>query len=176
MAKTKVKKIFFSQRVGLFVDVSNMYHSAKNLYQANVNFYKILETAAKNRQLVKAIAYVIRSGSHEELSFFKRLKDQGFELKEKPLQVFMGGVKKADWDVGLAIDAIKISSKLDVVVLVTGDGDFIPLVIYLKEHQGCKVEIMAFKETTSNQLIEAADSFIDLSKNKRKFLLPAKIY
>lgn len=159
------------QRVGVFVDTQNIYHSAKNLYQARVNFARLLEEAVGNRQLIRAIAYVIRSKSFEEESFFGALEKQGFEVRLKDLQVFFGGAKKADWDVGIAVDAIKLADKLDTVVLVSGDGDFLPLVNYLKENKGCRVEIIAFKETASGKLIEAADKFIDLSSQKRKFLI-----
>ncbi|MBU4369602.1 NYN domain-containing protein [Patescibacteria group bacterium] len=159
------------QRAGIFVDVANMYHSAKNLYKANVNFAKILETAIGNRQLIRAIAYVVRSKSKEEQSFFDAISKQGFELKVKDLQVFPGGMKKADWDVGLAVDAIKMANKLDVITLVTGDGDYIPLVNYLRENKGCLVELLGFKETTSAKLIETVDVFTDLSKYKKRFLI-----
>lgn len=159
-----------SQRVGVFVDVQNMYHSAKNLYQANVNFQKVLEDAVANRQLIRAIAYVIRSKAQEEETFFETLSRQGFEVKIKDLQIFAGGAKKADWDVGIAIDMIKMSESVDVIILISGDGDYLPAVEYIQNH-GKIVEIIAFKETTSSKLIERADSFIDLSKNKRKNLI-----
>lgn len=162
--------VYQNQRVGLFVDVQNMYHSAKNLYRANVNFRKILEEAVGDRQLIRAIAYVIHSPSEEEQTFFESLERQGFELKIKDLQIFSGGMKKADWDVGLAVDAIKLADKLDAVVLISGDGDYVPLVNYLKENKGCYVKVMAFGKTTSAKLIEAADDFIDLGQEKRKFL------
>ncbi|MGC9048885.1 MAG: NYN domain-containing protein [Patescibacteria group bacterium] len=160
-----------NQRVGVFVDVANMYHSAKNLYRANVNFAKILEEAVANRQLIRAIAYVIRSKSQEEQTFFEALDRQGFEVKMKDLQIFPGGMKKADWDVGITVDTIKLADKLDVIVLVSGDGDYVPLVNYLKENKGCRVEVIAFSETASAKLIESADSFTDLSKNKKRFLI-----
>jgi len=163
--------LYQNQRIGIFVDAANMYHSAKNLYKANVNFGNILKTAAAKRQLIRATAYVIRSKSKEEKSFFEALDKAGFEVKKKDLQIFAGGEKKADWDVGIAMDAIKMADKLDVIVLVSGDGDYVPLVRYLQENKGCKVEIMAFKETTSNKLIEEANIFTNLSKNKKKFLI-----
>lgn len=161
---------YINQRVGVFVDVANMYHSAKNLYQANVNFAKILEEAVANRQLIRAIAYVIRSKSKEEQTFFEALDRQGFEVKMKDLQIFPGGIKKADWDVGIAIDMIKMSGMLDVLVLVSGDGDYVPAIEYIQYH-GRLVEVMAFSETASVKLMEVADEFIDLSKNKKKFLI-----
>lgn len=159
------------QRVGVFVDVANMYHSAKNLYSAKVNFKEVLREAVANRRLVRAIAYVIRSESDEERGFFGALDSQGFEVKAKDLQIFAGGAKKADWDVGIAIDAIKMADKLDSVVIVSGDGDYIPLVTYLKENKGCQVEIIAFGKTTSSKLIDAVDDYFDLGTDVKRFLI-----
>jgi uncharacterized protein (TIGR00288 family) len=158
------------QRVGVLIDVSNMYHSAKNLYKRRVNFKEVLREAVAGRKLIRATAYVIRAENDEENNFFEALTQQGFQVIIKDLQVFTGGAKKGDWDVGIAVDAIKLAEKLDVLVLVTGDGDYLPLVTYLQNTQGCLVEIMAFRQTTSNRLIEEADDFINLS-DSRKFLI-----
>ena len=158
------------QRVGVLVDVANMYHSAKNLYKRRVNFGEILKQVVAGRKLIRATAYVIRTESEEELNFFEALHQQGFEVKMKDLQIFAGGAKKADWDVGMAVDAIKLADKLDAIVLVTGDGDFLPLVNFLQNTKGCLVEVAAFRQTTSSKLIEEADDFINLSDNK-KYLL-----
>lgn len=147
-----------------------MYHSAKNLYGKKVNFKEILIKAVAGRKLIRATAYAIRTENKEEAPFIEALSQQGFEVKMKDLQIFAGGNKKADWDVGIAIDAIKLADKLDVIVLVSGDGDYIPLVSYLQNNKGCLVEIMAFRKTCSSRLIEEADDFIDLS-GSRKFLL-----
>jgi len=163
------------QRVGVFVDVQNMYYSAKNLYKAKVNFGNILKTAVDNRELIRAIAYVIKAFAPEEKSFFDALGNQGFELRMKDLQVFYGGHKKGDWDVGLAVDAIRLSDRLDAVVLVTGDGDYAPLVEYLKYNRGCQVEVIAFGESCSSLLKELADEFTDLSQNKQRFLIKGRI-
>jgi len=157
------------QRVGILVDVSNMYHSAKNLYKKRVNFKEILKEGVAGRKLIRATAYVIKTESEEESHFFEALSQQGFEVNMKDIQIFAGGAKKADWDVGIAIDAIKMADKLDVIVLVSGDGDYLPLVSYLQNTKGCLVEVMAFKQTASNKLIEESDDFINLSDNK-KFL------
>lgn len=162
------------QRIGVFIDVGNMYHSAKNLYNARVNFKEILKTAIADRKLIRAIAYVVKSSSAEEESFFEALEKQGFELKMKDLQVFAGGAKKGDWDVGMAVDAIKSADKLDVIVLVTGDGDFVPLVIYLNENKGCLVEVIAFGETASGKLQDVVHDFTDLGKDLSRFLLSQK--
>ena len=159
------------QRVGVFVDTANMYHSAKNLYKANVNFGELLKAAVADRKLVRAIAYVIKSSNDEENTFFDALAKQGFEIKQKDLQVFASGMKKADWDVGLAVDCIKLADRLDAIVIVSGDGDYIPLVQYLRENRGCLVEVVAFGETTSGKLRETADDFIDLSSDTGRFLI-----
>jgi uncharacterized LabA/DUF88 family protein len=155
------------QRVGVLVDVSNMYHSAKNLYNKRVNFKEILKEAVAGRKLIRANAYVIKTETEEETSFFEALSQQGFEVKMKDLQIFTGGAKKADWDVGISVDAIILAAKLDVLILVTGDGDYLPLVSYLQNTKGCLVEIMAFRQTTSSKLIEVADDFVNLSDNKK---------
>ncbi len=158
------------QRIGVLVDVANMYHSAKNLFNKKVNFKEILNEAVADRKLIRATAYVVKTESDDEIHFFEALHQQGFEVKMKDLQIFAGGAKKADWDVGIAIDAIKLAAKLDVIVLVSGDGDYLPVVSYLQNNKGCLVEIMAFKKTCSSRLIEEADDFIDLSANG-KFLI-----
>ncbi len=161
------------QRVGVFIDVQNMYYSAKNLYNARVNFGNILETAVGNRKLIRAVAYVVKTKTGEEKVFFEALEKLGLEIREKELMIY-DGAKKADWDVGICIDAIALADRLDVIVLVSGDGDFIPLVQYLKINKGCRVEVMAFRETTSSKLVEAADHFTDLSQEKRKYLISAR--
>jgi uncharacterized LabA/DUF88 family protein len=158
------------QRVGVLIDVSNMYHSAKNLFGKKVNFQEILKQAVAGRKLIRATAYVIKTEKEEEFPFFEALSQQGFEVKMKDLQIFAGGAKKANWDIGIAIDAVKLANKLDVIVLVSGDGDFLPLMSYLQNNKGCLVEIMAFGKTTSNKLIEESDDFIDMGKDK-KFLI-----
>jgi len=158
------------QRVGVLVDVSNMYHSAKNLYNRRANFQQILTQAVASRKLIRATAYVVKSDNEDEMSFFEALSQQGFEVKMKELQTFVGGAKKGDWDVGIAIDAIKLADKLDVIVIVSGDGDYLPLVSYLQNNKGCLVEIMAFRKTCSSRLIEESDDFTDLSSSK-KFLI-----
>jgi len=158
------------QRVGVLVDASNMYHSAKNLFNQHVNYKEILKAAVADRKLIRAIAYVVKTEGEEETPFFEALSQLGFEVNMKSLQIFAGGLKKADWDVGISVDAIKLAEKLDVIVLVTGDGDYLPLVEYLQNTKGCLVEVLAFRKSASTKLIEAADDFIDLSERK-EFLI-----
>jgi len=158
------------QRVGVFVDVQNLYYSAKNLYGKKVNFGEVLKTVVGDRKLIRAIAYVVKAQNIDEMKFFEALGNQGFEVKTKELQIFWGGHKKGDWDVGISMDAIRMSPKLDSVVLVTGDGDFVPLVEYLRNH-GQYVEAAAFGESASSLLKSEVDEFTDLSENKSKYLI-----
>ncbi|MBU6310715.1 NYN domain-containing protein [Patescibacteria group bacterium] len=159
-----------AQRVGLFIDTQNLYHSAKNLFRSRVNFGAVLKEAVAGRVLVHAAAYVVTTESGEEKAFFDALTKLGIETKTKDLQIFYGGAKKADWDVGMAIDAVKFAPKLDAIVLATGDGDFVPLVEYLKS-QGTQVEVISFGKSASGRLREAADDFIDMGESPKTYLL-----
>ena len=159
------------QRVGVFIDTQNLYHSAKNLYHARVNFGNVLKDAVSDRRLIRARAYMVTTESGEETAFLEALTKIGIEPRTKDLQIFYGGAKKADWDVGIAVDAITASPKLDTVILFTGDGDFIPLVEYLKVHAGCQVEVVSFGRSTSGRLKEVADHFLNLDEDPRRYLL-----
>jgi uncharacterized LabA/DUF88 family protein len=158
------------QRVGVFIDVQNLYHSAKHIYGARVNFKEVLKSAVSGRKLVRVIAYVVKTESGEEKAFFEALAKLGIEMRIKDLQVFPGGIKKGDWDVGMAVDAVRLAELMDAIVLVTGDGDFVPLVEYLKFNRGVQVEVMAFSRSTSSKLVEAADIFTDLGENSQYLL------
>lgn len=162
------------QRVGVFIDVQNMYYSARNLYNSKVNFKEILKTAVANRKLIRAFAYVIKTDVKDESNFFEALGNMGIEIRAKDLQVFYGGAKKGDWDVGIAMDIIRMSNKIDVVVLISGDGDFKELLEHVKA-LGCRTEVVAFGRSASSKLKEEADLFIDMDKNTRKYLIRRKL-
>lgn len=198
-----------NQRVGIFVDVSNLYHSAKNLYQGRVNYAELIKHLVGGRQLIRAMAYVVRSegvepqqarngnghlrmaekdqaaavsavpgssesngGASSESSFFEALEKAGLELRMKDLQIYAGGMKKGDWDVGMAIDVIRMMPFLDVIILVTGDGDFIPLINYVKWGGGRVVEIASFRRSASSKIVEAADEFINIETVPRAIMKP----
>jgi uncharacterized LabA/DUF88 family protein len=205
-----------NQRVGIFVDVSNLYHSAKNLYQGRVNYAELIKSLVAGRQLIRAMAYVVRSegvepqqarghlrmaekdqaaavsivpgsangsngngvngdgngGPSSEASFFDALEKAGLELRMKDLQIYAGGMKKGDWDVGLTVDVIRMMPFLDVIILVTGDGDYIPLVNYVKWAGGRVVEIASFRRSASSKLVEAADEFVNIENIPRAIMKP----
>jgi uncharacterized LabA/DUF88 family protein len=163
-----------NQRVAVFIDVQNLYHSARAIYQKRVNFKELVEAAVGDRQLIRAFAYVVATKTGEERPFFDALEKLGIEIRVKDLQEYYGGIKKADWDVGIAVDAIKNSEIVDVIVLASGDGDYAPLIEYLK-NRGRRVEVLAFGKSTSSRLKEMADSFIDLDENPKRFLLKGEV-
>ncbi len=163
-------RIYPNHRVGIFVDVQNVYHSAKHLHQSRVNFQELMKTLTARRPLVRAFAYVVKSDTAlGEESFFEALRNAGFELRVKDLQIFSDGVKKGDWDVGMAIDAVRLAASIDVAILVTGDGDFVPLIEYLK-NLGKQVEVAAFSRTASARLREAADGFTEIELIPKVFI------
>jgi uncharacterized LabA/DUF88 family protein len=164
---------YLDQRVAVFVDVQNLYYSARSLYNARVNFANILKECVGERKLVRAIAYVIRASIPEEKSFFAALEKSGYEVKTKDLQIFPGGAKKGDWDVGITMDMVQMMSKLDTIIIASGDGDYEDAVRFLKAH-GNRVEAIAFGRSTSSRLRDAVDDFIDLDETPRKYLFPMR--
>jgi len=164
--------VYKNQRVCLLVDVQNLYYSAKNLYNAKVNFTAILKNALLDRQLIRATAYTIKADVKDEKNFHEALESIGFEVKTKDLLVFHGGSKKGDWDVGLAMDAIRNAEKADTIVVVSGDGDFKELYEYVRG-KGCRIEVMAFGKTASSSIKDYVDRFVDLDQDK-SYLIPLK--
>lgn len=159
-----------NQRVAVLVDVQNLYYSAKNLYRAKISFPSLLKIAVNDRILTRAIAYVINAEPGGDNEFFDAVNSAGFETKEKPLQTFLGGAKKGDWDVGIAMDAVRLGDKVDSIVLASGDGDFRPVVNYLQQSFGCLVEVIAFGKTANKELKEIADDFIDIDEHKKDLI------
>ena len=158
------------QRVAVLADAQNLYHSAHSLFSRNVDYNELLGAAVGDRRLTRAIAYVIRADAPEEETFFEALEDIGFEAKIKDIKRFDDGTIKADWDVGMSLNAITLAKKVDTVVLCTGDGDFARLCWHLR-HEGVRVEVMGFGSSTSVELIDAADEFTDISEEPDRFLL-----
>ncbi len=164
-----------NQRVGVLIDAQNLYHSAQNLYGKRVNFTEVLEEAVAGRQLIRAIAYVITSDTGDESTFFEALENAGIETKTKDLQIFHGGAKKADWDVGIAMDAVKLAPHLDAIVIASGDGDFIPMVEYVQQNSGCQVEVISFGRSSSSKLREVVDDFTDMCDDTKKYLIHSRV-
>jgi len=158
------------QRVAVLADSQNLYHTAQSLHSRNVDYAALLERGVRDRELVRAIAYVIRADAPEEERFFEALEEIGFETKAKEIREFADGSKKADWDVGMTLDAVTLAGRIDTLVLCTGDGDFSRLCTHVR-HLGVRTEVMGFEASTAETLIEAADDFVDLGGEEDTFLL-----
>ena len=158
------------QRVAVLADSQNLYHTAQSLYSQNIDYAALLEEAVDDRILTRALAYVVKADATEEESFFDALVDIGFETRIKEIRTFQDGSKKADWDVGMSLDAVSLAPHVDAVVLCTGDGDFARLCRYL-QHEGVRVESICFGESTSEDLVEASRDFTDMSADTDRFLL-----
>ena len=149
-------------RVGVFVDVQNVFYAARQ-FNARVDFEKLLEATVGKRRLIKAIAYVVQSPEVDQTSFVSMLQQKSYEVKRKDLRLRSDGSAKGDWDMGMAIDMIGLADKLDVVVIVSGDGDFVSLVHLLKT-MGPKVEVFSFIHNTARDLVQAADSYYSIDE------------
>ncbi len=175
MAKETLARL--RQRLGIFVDVQNMFYSAKALHQSKIDYSKLLQEIVCNRDLVRAIAYVVHKPDADQSGFTDALERLGYEIKTKELRLRPDGTAKGDWDMGIAIDTIAMAPKLDTVVLVTGDGDFAPLVEMLKA-QGCRVEVVSFRKSTAIELIEASTQYTAIEEsllfNNKKKKKPTK--
>lgn len=161
---------FSNRRVGVFIDVQNMYYSARNIYGSKVNFGKIVEKTADKQKLIRAIAYTISTKTGDETPFFEALHNMGIEVNTKELLEYDSGHKKGDWDVGITVDVIRMLDTLDVVVMVSGDGDYVPLGEYVK-NRGRIFHVASFRESTSTKLVEAADIYTNLSDDLGSFLI-----
>jgi len=158
-----------NQRIAVLVDVQNLYYSGKNLFSSRVNFQNLLKQATADRVLIRSIAYVIKS-DEKESDFFDAVNKSGFEIKVKGIQVFPDGSKKGDWDIGITMDAVRLAEKVDSIVLISGDGDYIPVVTYIQQRFGCLVEVIAFEQTCSSALKEVADDFIAIEDYRKELL------
>ena len=162
-------EVALHQRVAVLVDVQNMYYAARNHYNSKLEFSKLLARLLRGRRLTRALAYIAERPGMEQDKFVEVLRRNGYEVRKKILIERSDGSQKGDWDLGMALDAVALADKVDVVIVVTGDGDFVTLVHYLHTRGVC-VEVASFPETTALELIRAAAHYHRLDE---KVLLPS---
>lgn len=150
-----------NQRVGIFVDVQNMFYAAKHLYNSKLNFARLLDYISRGRPLVRSIAYVVQTPEIDQSNFLTMLRSNGYEIRSKDLKQRPDGSCKGDWDMGLALDALAMSDRLDVVAIVSGDGDFVDLVNFLKA-RGVRVEVYSFPYSTAEELRHSATEYFQM--------------
>jgi uncharacterized LabA/DUF88 family protein len=156
-------------RVGVFIDVQNMYYGARQL-KGKIDFDSLLQAAVGDRRLIQATAYVVESKEIDQSGFIALLQQRAIEVRRKTLQVRADGSMKGDWDMELALEILEAAPRLDVVVLVSGDGDFTSLVKRVKK-MGPRVEVIGFPRNTAKSLVQASDRFQPLD---RKFMIYPK--
>ena len=145
-------------RVGVFVDVQNMFYAAKDRYGGRVDYIKLLDLIVGPRYLIGAYAYIVQIPEIDQAAFLSLLEHNGYTIKSKDLRLRGDGSAKGDWDVGIAVDVVSMLGSLDVVILASGDGDFCPLAELIKQ-QNKRVEVVAFEHNTSMDLQQIADQF-----------------
>ncbi len=148
-------------RVGVFIDVQNMFYAAKKLDGARLDYESILDLIIGKRRQIMAVAYIVESPEIDQSGFISLLKKKGYQVRRKELKSFTDGSAKGDWDMGIAIDIIETARELDVVALVSGDGDFVSLV-HLVKRLGPVVELYAFSHNLSSELRETVDKFNEI--------------
>ena len=148
-------------RVGVFVDVQNMFYAAKDRFGRRVDYIKLLDLIVGPRYLMVAYAYVVQIPEINQSSFLSLLEHNGYTIKSKDLRLRGDGSAKGDWDVGIAVDVVSMLGSLDVVILASGDGDFCPLAELIKQ-QDKRVEVVAFEHNTSMDLQQIADQFFPI--------------
>lgn len=155
-----------NERVGIFVDIQNMYYGAKDSFNKKIDFRKLLDNILRERKLVTANAYLIDSTVNNK-NFINFLKQLGYTLMIKDLKVRQDGSAKGNADIEMVIDILNEKDKIDTVALVSGDGDFVPLVEFLKS-KNIKVEVYSFsifKNSTAFDLKQSASQFFEIDKN-----------
>ena len=150
------------QNVTIFVDVQNIYYTTKQRYQKNFDYNKFWAQATKDRNVVKAFAYAIGRNDEKQKQFQNILRAIGFEVKLKPFIQRSDGSAKGDWDVGITLDVMEYAKESDVVILLSGDGDFDLLVQKIRKDFDNSVEVYGVPELTADSLINSASKFIPI--------------
>lgn len=164
-----------TERVAVFVDGANLYHSIKAYYRGVLDYGKLLSTALDGRDLLRATFYIVEKQEAEDTgarSFVYNLNRFGYKVRSKPLIVHESyspeGERsishKGDWDIGIIMDMVRLSDRADTYVLVSGDGDYVEAVEYLQSEKGLRVEVISAIQCTSQDLIDVCDTHTDLSE------------
>jgi uncharacterized LabA/DUF88 family protein len=148
------------ETVTIFVDVQNIYYTTKQRFQRHFDYNAFWAKATANRKVVHAFAYAIGRNDEKQKQFQNILRAIGFEVKLKPYIQRNDGSAKGDWDVGITLDVIEHAEKSDVVILLSGDGDFDLLVQKVRKNFNNSVEVYGVQDLTADSLIASASKFI----------------
>ena len=150
------------QKVAIFVDVQNVYYTTRQTFGKNFDYNRFWAMATEGRELVKAYAYAIDRGDQKQYEFQTILRAIGFDVKLKPFIQRSDGSAKGDWDVGITIDVMECADIADIIILVSGDGDFDLLARKIRDERGKKVLVYGVAKLTANSLINAASDYIPI--------------
>lgn len=162
------------EKIAVFIDSQNLYYSARMMFNGKVNYETLLRRITGKRHLVKAFAYIVQPPDGDVKPFATSLERIGYIVKIKDVRTRADGSAKANWDMGIALDILGIIDYVDTIVLASGDGDFVPLLEYLKGRNK-RVEVFSFANNTAYDLKEKADRFealddqVILGQGQREF-------
>ena len=152
-----------SKNVAVFVDVANLYYAARG-QDVDVDYVALLKHATKGRDLIRAYAYSGLDPENEnQKKFLDFLGKNGYKVVAKDIRKFGDGRVKANLDIELVVDLFRLADRMDVAVIVSGDGDFAPAIRALQD-EGVRCEVISFKPNTSSDLFAVADEFVDVMK------------
>lgn len=151
--------------VSIFVDVQNVYYTVKSAFSRNFDYNRFWAQATHDRTVVTARAYAIDRNDEKQKQFQNILRAIGFEVKLKPFIQRADGSAKGDWDVGITLDVMDAAAHSDIIVLVSGDGDFDLLVKRAREKHGCEVEVYGVEALTADSLTRAASRYLPIKDN-----------
>ena len=161
----KVMSAVDKPRVGIFVDVQNIYYTCRESYKKNFDYNAFWAQATSGREVVAAIAYAIDRGDEKQRQFQNILRAIGFEVKLKPFIQRSDGSTKGDWDVGITLDVMEYAPQSDVVALASGDGDFDLLLHKIRRDYDVFSEVYGVSQLTAKSLIDSASKFIAITDN-----------
>lgn len=153
------------EKVGIFVDVQNIYYTCREAYHGNFDYNRFWAAATREREIICAYAYATDRGDEKQGQFQNILRAIGFTVKLKPVLKRLDGTTKADWDVGIALDIYEEAKRCDTIVLASGDGDFDILLDRIRDRFDTRSEVYGVPRLTSNQLVAAASKFIPIHRN-----------
>lgn len=153
------------EKIAILVDVQNVYYTCRERYGRNFNYNQFWRQVTQGRHVFKANAYAIASKEPQQRQFHHILRGVGFEVMLKPFIQRSDGSAKGDWDVGIALDAYELAQQVDTVVLVSGDGDFEPLVERIQQRFQVKVEVYGVPRLTAQSLIDVASQFVPIEQD-----------
>ncbi len=153
-----------TQRISIFVDVQNIYYTCRQAFSQHFNYQAFWQQVTQGREVVRAVAYAIDRGDPAQQNFQRILQEIGFEVRLKPFIQRSDGSAKGDWDVGITIDLLDAAPVSDVVVLLSGDGDF-DLALKRVKKDGAEAWVYGAPGLTALSLIQAADRFIEIDSS-----------